>query len=258
MPTLAGLTAHIDLAQVMLYVFWLFLAGLIFYLRREDRREGYPLVSEVTGKAENHGAIWIPGPKTFVLPHGGVQTAPRERAEPPVRATPIAPWPGAPLQPTGNPLVDGVGPAAYALRSDLPDLTIEGAPRIGPLRLTPIFSLPEKGPDPRGMTVVAADGRVAGVIRDLWVDRSETLVRYYEIELSGLPQPRSVLLPTGFADVDGRKRRVVVNSILARQFADVPATKSPDQVSLREEDRISAYYGGGHLYATPSRVEPLL
>jgi len=27
---------------------------------------------------------------------------------------------------------------------------------------------------------------------------------------------------------------------------------------LQEEDRISAFYGGGHLYATPDRVESLV
>ena len=51
---------------------------------------------------------------------------------------------------------------------------------------------------------------------------------------------------------------VNVKSILARHFANVPATQSPDQVTKREEDRITAYYGSGHLYATPSRLGPLL
>ena len=30
------------------------------------------------------------------------------------------------------------------------------------------------------------------------------------------------------------------------------------QVTRREEDKIMAYYSSGHLYATPSRSEPLL
>ena len=33
-------------AQVVLYAFWIFFAGLILYLRREDKREGYPLESD--------------------------------------------------------------------------------------------------------------------------------------------------------------------------------------------------------------------
>jgi photosynthetic reaction center H subunit len=39
-----AITQYIDVAQVVLYVFWVFFFGLIFYLRREDKREGYPLV----------------------------------------------------------------------------------------------------------------------------------------------------------------------------------------------------------------------
>ena len=50
LPT-AALTGYIDVAQVTLYAFWLFFAGLIFYLRREDKREGYPLDSDRTRPA---------------------------------------------------------------------------------------------------------------------------------------------------------------------------------------------------------------
>ena len=38
--------AYLDVAQVTLYVFWIFFACLIYYLRREDKREGYPLDSD--------------------------------------------------------------------------------------------------------------------------------------------------------------------------------------------------------------------
>ena len=36
---------YFDGATIALYAFWLFFAGLIIYLRREDKREGYPLQS---------------------------------------------------------------------------------------------------------------------------------------------------------------------------------------------------------------------
>ncbi len=36
---------YFDAAQIAVYVFWLFFAGLIWYLRREDKREGYPIDS---------------------------------------------------------------------------------------------------------------------------------------------------------------------------------------------------------------------
>ena len=55
-----------------------------------------------------------------------------------------------------------------------------------------------------------------------------------------------------------KKDRVAVKSILGHQFADVPGTKSDNQVTLLEEEKVMAYYGGGTLYAEPSRVEPLI
>lgn len=39
------IASTIDVAQVAIYVFWVFFAGLVYYLRREDKREGYPLVA---------------------------------------------------------------------------------------------------------------------------------------------------------------------------------------------------------------------
>jgi len=55
---------------------------------------------------------------------------------------------------------------------------------------------------------------------------------------------KRVLLPVTFSRVvkDGSVR---VNAILAEHFAGVPQTANPDQVTLQEEDRITAYYGGG-------------
>ncbi len=43
---IGAITGYIDVAQMALYAFWLFFAGLIYYLHREDKREGYPLVSD--------------------------------------------------------------------------------------------------------------------------------------------------------------------------------------------------------------------
>jgi photosynthetic reaction center H subunit len=54
------------------------------------------------------------------------------------------------------------------------------------------------------------------------------------------------------------ERRVKVDSILAKQFSGVPQLSNPTSVTVDEEERIAAYYGGGLLYATPGRTEPLL
>ena len=64
-----GAVGNLDVAQIVLYAFWLFFFGLLFYLRREDRREGYPLESEAEPGLKARDVIWIPRPKTF-LPLG--------------------------------------------------------------------------------------------------------------------------------------------------------------------------------------------
>jgi photosynthetic reaction center H subunit len=255
-----AITEYIDVAQLVLYAFWIFFAGLILYLRREDKREGYPLESDRAAHVRVEGFPGIPSPKTFLLQHGGtVQAPPSDGADDrPVAAQPAAPWPGAPLVPTGNPMIDGVGPAAWADRADTPDLTLEGVPRIVPMRVAPEFSIEERDPDPRGMEVLGADGLVAGTVTDVWVDRAEPQVRYLEVGLGALAEGPRVLLPIGMAVVDRRRREIRVASILTEQFAAVPTLRNDDRITLLEEDRVCAYYGGGTLYATPARQESLL
>jgi photosynthetic reaction center H subunit len=142
------------------------------------------------------------------------------------------------------------------MREDMPDLTHENLPKIVPMSILPAFTVAKQDADPRGMDVVGADGGSAGKVTDIWIDRAEALVRYYEIELSA--GGRKVLLPYAFANVKGKSGKVIVSSILASQFAGVPAHASSDQVTRLEEERISAYYGAGTLYATPDRSEPWL
>ena len=129
-----NITGSIDLAQIILYVFFLFFAGLVYYLHRESKREGYPLESVTTKGKFMGGLFGIPKPKTYLLPGGGTFTTPRpEKDMRELKAKPSAGWPGAPLVPTGNPMVDGVGPAAWAERADKPDVTLHGEPRIVPM-----------------------------------------------------------------------------------------------------------------------------
>ncbi len=253
-----AVVGHIDVAQITLYAFWFFFAGLIFYLRREDRREGYPLENDTrAGMPINQGILWIPEPKTFLLPHGGSVQKPDYQSDTrPIAAEQPLGTPGSPLIPTGNPMLDGVGPASYAQRSDTVDLTYEGKPKIVPLRVADDFYLDENDPDPRGMKVLGADRRAAGVVKDIWVDRSEHMIRYLEVELTG--SKRNVLVPMNCTDIIGWLRQIVVEAILASQFAGVPKTKASERVTLLEEDKIQAYFAGGLLYAEPLRQEPLL
>jgi photosynthetic reaction center H subunit len=251
-----AITGYIDVAQIALYAFWIFFAGLIFYLRKEDKREGYPLITERPGHFLE-GFPGVPEPKTFLLPHGGEVTAPRiDPSQPDFAAAPVAGWPGAPLEPIGNPMLGRVGPGASALRSDTPDLMNETAElRIVPLRIATDYRLDDEGPDPRTMQVFGADGIVGGVVSDIWIDRAEAVIRYLEVTVVA---GASVLLPMPLVRIDTQAGAVTVRSILGGQFQDAPMLASPDQVTLREEDKIQAYFASGHLYATASRMEPLL
>jgi photosynthetic reaction center H subunit len=251
--------AYLDLAQVTLYVFWIFFACLIFYLRREDKREGYPLESTGINGGVVHGFPRMPDPKTYRLRDGHVAILPNHKNDrPDVAIAPTAVWPGAPGQPTGNPMLDGVGPGSYANREDVPELTMDNIPCIVPLRVAEGTYLEARDPDPRGMRVLGADSETGGVVTDVWVDRAEALIRYLEVEVTSAGAARRVLVPMPFAKIDGRRRLVWVSAILGSQFGDVPAIKSPVQVTKLEEDRIVGYFGAGTLYATPARQEPLL
>lgn len=255
-----AITSYIDVAQLVLYAFWFFFAGLIYYLLRENKREGYPLSSDRSDRAPRvtvQGFPRIPSPKTYRLADGREFVAPSDVVDDRgINARPVAPWPGAPLKPEGDPMEAGVGPGSYAPRADIADVMFDGQPRIVPMRSDPEFSIAPEDPDPRGMVVYGADGRGAGQVVDVWVDRSEGVIRYYEIAL-GDAAGRRVMLPNGFARVDRARATITVRSLMASQFARVPAIARPDGITLFEEERVMAYYGAGTLYAHPSRQEPL-
>jgi photosynthetic reaction center H subunit len=248
----------LDVTEWVLYAFFLFFFGLVFYLRREDRREGYPLEDDVSGRREPLGGLFFTAlPKTFRLPHGSGELVKPDfsRDERPVRATRTAPWAGSPLEPEGDPLTAGVGPGSYAERSKAPDVMAHGGARIVPLRVAGDFWLDKRDPDPRGMAVIGADNAEAGVVADVWIDRSEYLIRYLEIELPG---GKRVLAPMTMSEVARGRRRVKIAALKAAQFAGAPALASTDQITRDEEERVCAYFGAGYLYATPSRTEPWL
>lgn len=248
----------VDMVDVTLWAFTLFFFGLIFYLRREDRREGYPLEEDTTGKLEDQGVFWYAPKKTFILPHGrGTVSVPhgkRDTRDHPMRRTAV--WPGAPYEPTGDPLKAQVGPGSYAEREDVPDLTIHGTDRIIPFRLDREFEVAKGDADPRGMTVYGADDKRAGEVVDLWVDRSEAVIRYLEVETGDDGASNRVLLPMTFAAIKGGQKRIDVDALHAAQFSGVPKTRLADSVTRLEEDKICGYYGGGKLYASPDRAEP--
>jgi photosynthetic reaction center H subunit len=254
-PQLVGdITGYVDLPQILLYVFWIFFAALIYYLCRESHREGYPMESDGLDRAVVKG-FPVPPPKTFIMEGGKKVVVPdMKKGEPPRAFKSAGASPGSPIDPTGNPMLDGVGAGAYAIRADHPDHNPEGHAKIVPLRTAKAYGVASADWDPRGLPVFAGDDKHAGVVRDLWVDTSEMMFRYLEVEVPSPTGARRVLLPVPFARI--RRNKVEVNSIYAHHFAQVPGLKNPDVVTMFEEERISAFYGGGTLYADKKRSEP--
>ncbi len=152
-------------------------------------------------------------------------------------------------------MLANVGPGSYADRSDAPYKTAEGHDLLAPLRVATNFAVPAEGANPIGYAVFGADrvqGASSATSGSTGPNRSSATTRWT------CDGGKRVLLPVHFANIDAKQRRVTVSALSAAQFADVPATREPDRVTLLEEDKISAYYGAGTLYATPARLEPLL
>ena len=113
----------------------------------------------------------------------------------------------------------------------------------------------EADPDPRGMSVVGADGIAGGTVADIWVDTPEHMIRYLEVDVGG---GKRALFPFFLTAVDGDARKITVQSLMSHQFANAPGLSDPNQVTRLEEEKIFGYFGAGTLYAAPGRSEPYL
>ncbi|MEL7543429.1 MAG: photosynthetic reaction center subunit H [Pseudomonadota bacterium] len=266
------ITDYIDLAVVAIWLFWMFFFGLVYYLQREGMREGYPLETHEPGTYKEHGFIWMPEPKTFLMPHGGTRTSPPANGADtrPVNGVPVDGFDGSPIEPNGgNLMLSGVGPAAWAEREDVPDRGLHGELKIAPMRALPGFEIVKGDIDPRGLPVVGADGVEGGTVKDVWIDAGESLIRYLEIETPG----GVVIAPFTLADVNPITMNgfnpfgifgdtkgdafVEINCVNGAQIAEAPKTASPDQITMLEEEKVSAYFGSGYLYANADSREPL-
>jgi photosynthetic reaction center H subunit len=237
-----------DLAAVAIWAFWLFFAGLVFYLQRENMREGYPLEKEDGTVAPNQGPFPVPRPKVFLMPEGVPDTVvpsaenelQHRRENLALARTAISE--GFPHKPTGDPMLDGVGPASWVPRRDRVERDGNGHPKIQPIVNHDDYFV-SAGRDPRGMPVVCNDDHVAGTVVDLWVDMPEHLIRYLEIELETGGRR---LAPIQLVRV--KPRYVDIRTLNTERLAQVPQTKSKNEITLLEEEKIVAFYGGGELY----------
>ncbi|NVE94962.1 photosynthetic reaction center subunit H [Altererythrobacter lutimaris] len=245
----------VDVAELALLLFFLFFFALIVWIRREDRREGYPLEEENGKLLPDGGPLGKAPTKTFILPNGkGTYSVPNANDRDPVdiAAKQREPFNGSPYIPTGNPLTDGIGPAGYAQRAKWPDQDAHGHNRLGPLSATDKISIAPLSKDPRGLPVIAADGKTAGTVSDLWVDHAEHVIRYFEVDTGSV----KVLAPFNMARIWGG--RVLLDAINAEDYAGVPQLSTPGEITRDEEERIMAYFGGGYLYANRDRQEPFI
>lgn len=104
-----AITQYIDVAQLVLYMFWIFFFGLIYYLLQENHRDGYPLDPGTGRDTKMDGWPPIPSPKTYKLANGDEVVMPYPLKGPEfLQAEPRHRWIGSPIEPTGNPLLAGI------------------------------------------------------------------------------------------------------------------------------------------------------
>ncbi|MGB7419536.1 MAG: photosynthetic reaction center subunit H, partial [Erythrobacter sp.] len=250
-----------DVAELSFILFFIFFLGLVFYLNRESRREGYPVEHEQTGAVMPGQPLFDGTKKIFKLPFDRGVYIPEDVPRDPVNIPAVQAFnaPGAPWVPTGDPMADGLGPAAWAPRADYPDVTFQGHPRIVPIGDSHDLVIAPNDKTPVGLPVYGADKKLAGKDSDVWVDQSEHIIRYLEVEtLSN----RKVLVPMFVAAVQGKSMLgglipivddqtplIDVTAIRSDQFDAVPSIATPGQITRREEDQIMGFFGGGYMYA---------
>jgi len=241
-----------DLASAAIWGFWIFFAGLVYYLQTENMREGYPLVDDDGEPSSGPGISPTPSDKTFELRDGrgeislpSGQVAEREN----LAMAQTSASAGSPYVPTGNAMVDGVGPASWAARKDHPELDAHGHVKIKPMKALEDFKV-SAGRDPRCRPVMGGDGEVIGRATDMWIDVPEQMVRYISVDLNPEGSGKTRLIPMNMAKIG--TDRVVCKSMTADLWEGIPQTKSATEVTLLEEEKIMAWFGGATMYAKPN------
>jgi len=254
---IGAFTESLDLPLVLVNVFFLFFLCLVYYLRQEDKREGYPLVSDRTersnGRVDVVGFPPLPSPKTFILPHGeGTTQAPHPEEIEEVPGAFAGNRNGLPVNREAAALGTRLGPGSWTVRRDLPELTHNATPVFRPLRFATAFDVMKGEPDPRGYTVLGMDRRIAGTVTDIWVDESEHMAKFLEVELAsdvfGLrgedARPEREMETVGVVVTDeiietptGTVERIEVDEIVA------PAEISDDEYGAGDWERSPAPRG---------------
>ncbi|NCQ62841.1 MAG: hypothetical protein GW757_02775 [Alphaproteobacteria bacterium] len=249
-----NVVGNLDVAILCVIAFVSFFLGLVVYLRREDKREGYPVeVAGMFGRVQRaEGFPAMPRPKLFYRPHDrGVIQAPRLEEPEPVRPGQRLPPMAIPLDPGPDPLEEGIGAAAYTRnREELPDLDVEGEPKLISLNDNPEYYIPDGDPDPRGWVLLSADEKQVGQVHDLWFNRAEFFLRYYEVSINGAEGRR--LVPAFFAEALPCDRVVRATTLVADDMRRTPVRADGTCITMREEDRLNGFYAGGLRFSSHS------
>ena len=245
-----ALTGHLDAVQILVGLFFLFFLALVYYLRREDKREGYPLWDVSPRHVPIEGFPAVPPTKVYLLLEGGTTTMPHRFEPSASRGIPAENYFGAPLIPIGDAMLAEIGPGAYPMRKTTPLLS-EGKPQVQPMRVAEGWDVMKGDTDPRGMRVIDGGKVEVGTVVDLWVDRGVKILRYLEVELDGPAQnglSQRIMVPIFRTDIREKRRVVIVQTMLAGHIRLAPRLGNPDEISAREEDQVNAYFSAAHMY----------
>ncbi|HEX7243755.1 MAG TPA: DUF2382 domain-containing protein [Longimicrobiaceae bacterium] len=124
--------------------------------------------------------------------------------------------------------------------------------RVVPLDQLDDFKVADGDPDVRGWEVVASDGRKIGEVDQLLVDTAAMKVRYLDVDVDeGLlagGSDRHVLIPIGYARLDERDDRVIVDNLASADITGLPEYTHGPLTRDYESDlrtRFDTAYTGG-------------
>lgn len=98
--------------------------------------------------------------------------------------------------------------------------------RVVPLGQLDDFKVADGDPDVRGWEVLASDGRKIGEVDELLVDTAAMKVRYLDVDVeagTGGGHDRHVLIPIGYARLDGDHDRVMLDSVASSELGGIPS-----------------------------------
>ena len=252
-----NVTAFIDVPDAAWWLFFLAFIAICWVLRKNDKREGYPLVASPFAGGALLGAPEPGSPLTYVLNEGGTTSTPHYYPAPPADTAPLYPFDGTPFQPVADPLHTPLGPGAWVMRKDTPMLTEGGEKLLQPLRVCHDWSLAEGETNPRGMAVFDCRWRPVGIVADVWIDRGSRIIRHLEVELHEALGGGRVLVPIFHTVIGEHTREIRVTALSAAEFAAVPMPAEPDGITAREEDKLNCYYAAGKFYRNvPDATKP--